>query len=380
MNTLPTRCLLALLAVAIAPFVALAGPYTDLIVFGDSLSDVGNTAASTFGIQPGSNYYQGRFSNGPTYAERLSEGLGLGALTRDGVGGDNFAYGGAETNGPGGFEGLFLNSLVEQVTEYLNRLDGATPNPQTLFVVFIGANDYLRGGQTNAATPAGVVQTQLNRLITAGARQLLGVNLPLLGLTPDYLTNPTGAATISGRAAAYNDALENIYATIESTNPAVILHRLDVESLFSSYLDNAESLGFTNTTQQGRTASGGSLDGAPGYVFWDGVHPTREAHALLGEAAIRAVLPESDYNRDGVLSDTDYNAWSAAYGAAFNAFLGQTPSLSADGNGDGRIDAADYTLWRDRMGSIPAAVPEPSGVWLVVAAFAAGWRWRYVVR
>jgi phospholipase/lecithinase/hemolysin len=344
--------LLALLWCAVANPYAQAAPYTDLIVFGDSLSDVGNTSASTFGIQPGSNYYQGRFSNGPTYAERLSQGLGLGALTRDGAGGDNFAYGGAETNGPGGFEGLFLNSLVEQVTEYLDRLDGATPNPQTLFVVFIGANDYLRGGQTSATTPASVVQTQLNRLISAGARQLLGVNLPLLGLTPEYRTNPTGAATISGRAAAYNDALENVYATIETTNPAVTLHRLDVESLFSGFLDNAASLGFTNTTQQGRTASGGSLEGAPGYVFWDGV--------LLGEAAIRAVLPDGDYNRDGVLSATDYDAWSTTYGMAFNAFAGLTPSLGADGNGDGRVDAADYTLWRDRLGSMATAVPEPA--------------------
>lgn len=356
------------------PTVTTAGPYTDLIVFGDSLSDVGNTNYWTGGIYPGSNYYQGRFSNGPTYAERLSTGLGLGALTRDGAGGDNFAYGGAETNGPGGFEGLVINSLVEQVTAYLNRLGGAAPNPQTLFVVFIGANDYLRGGQTSAATPAGVVQTQFNRLINAGARQLLGVNLPLLGLTPEYLTNPTGAATISARAAAYNDALENVYASIETTNPAVTLHRLDVESLFSGFLDSATDLGFTNTAQQGRTASGGSLDGAPGYVFWDGVHPTREAHALLGEAAIRAVLPDSDYNRDGVLSATDYNAWSTAYGTAFNAFLGQTPSLGADGNGDGRIDAADYTLWRDLLSAAAIAVPEPAGVWLVVAVVA--WRGR----
>jgi phospholipase/lecithinase/hemolysin len=360
--------LLALLSCAVAPRSALAGPYSDLIVFGDSLSDVGNTSYWTLGVAPGSNYYQGRFSNGPTYAERLSAGLGLGALTRDGAGGDNFAYGGAETNGPGGFEGLFLNSLVEQVTTYLNRLNGATPNPQTLFVVFIGANDYLRGGQTSATTPASVVQTQLNRLISAGARQLLGVNLPLLGLTPEYSTNPTGAATISGRAAAYNDALENVYASVETANPTVTIHRLDVESLFSGFLDNATELGFTNTTQQGRTASGGSLDGAPGYVFWDGVHPTREAHALLGEAAIRAVLPDGDYNRDGVLSANDYDAWNTAYGTAFNAFAGLTPSLGADGNGDGRVDAADYTLWRDRLGPMATAVPEPAAaVYLLFA-------------
>jgi hypothetical protein len=54
--------------------------------------------------------------------------------------------------------------------------------------------------------------------------------------------------------------------------------------------------------------------------------------------------------------------------------LGQTPSLGADGNGDGRVDAADYTLWRDRFGAAAVAVPEPAGVWLVVAVVA--WRGR----
>ena len=365
--------LLALLACVLAPLRVLAGPYSDIIVFGDSLSDVGNTSAATFGIQPGSNYYQGRFSNGAVYAERLADGLGLGALTRDGAGGDNFAYGGAETNGPGGFAGIFVNSLVEQVDEYLDRLSGARPAAGTLFVVFIGANDLL-GGQTTVSTPANIVRTQVERLVTAGARQFLGVNLPLLGMTPRYGANPN--APISQATRSYNALLNQRFNAIESANPGVTIHRLDLEDVFSDVLTNASTLGFTNTIGLGRDASGGSLNGAPGYVFWDDVHPTREAHALLGEAAIRAVLPDGDYNRDGVLGANDYSAWSMAYGTTFNAFTGQTPSLAADGNGDGRIDAADYTIWRDRLGAMAVAVPEPAGVWLVVAALAVGWRRR----
>jgi phospholipase/lecithinase/hemolysin len=38
----------------------LAGPYSQLIVFGDSLSDVGNLKQSTV-LFPVSPYYQGRF-------------------------------------------------------------------------------------------------------------------------------------------------------------------------------------------------------------------------------------------------------------------------------------------------------------------------------
>jgi phospholipase/lecithinase/hemolysin len=373
MNLLPTRWLLALLACALAPLGTKAGPYTDLVVFGDSLSDVGNTNFWTLGAAPGSNYYQGRFSNGPTYAERLSEGLGLGALTRDGAGGDNFAYGGAETNGPGGWYGVVINSLVEQVDEYLDRLGGARPAAGTLFVVFIGANDLL-GGQTTVSTPANIVRTQVERLVAAGARQFLGVNLPLLGMTPRY--GATGSAPISNTTRNYNTLLDQRFNAIEAANPAVTIHRLDLEEVLGDVLANAADLGFTNTTGLGRDASGGSLNGAPGYVFWDDVHPTREAHALLGEAAIRAVLPDGDYNRDGVLGAADYDAWRAAYGTTFNALTGQTPSLAADGNGDGRVDAADYTLWRDLMSAVSLAVPEPGAVWLVVAAVAVRWRRR----
>ncbi|QDT70155.1 Phosphatidylcholine-sterol acyltransferase precursor [Planctomycetes bacterium MalM25] len=345
-----------------------ASPYSDLFVFGDSLSDLGNTNAWTLGVAPGTNYYQGRFSNGPVYAERLSEGLGLGTLTRDGVGGDNFAYGGAETDGPGGFEGLFLNSLVEQIDAYFDRLDGAAPDREALFVVWIGANDFLRGGQTDASIPAAEVQTQLERLTSAGVTNLLGVNLPLLGLTPEYNTNPPAANAISALASTYNDELAEVYDELEASYPGLALHRLDVETIFSELLGDAGTLGFVNTSQAGRDASGGSLDGAPGYVFWDGVHPTREAHALLGEAAIRAVLPTGDFDRDGVLATEDYTAWRDDYGVAFNAALGQTPSLAADANGDGRVDAADYTVWRDALVSLPVTVPEPTTAGLVSLA------------
>jgi phospholipase/lecithinase/hemolysin len=66
------RLCAALTGMTILPAAAVAGPYTGLIVFGDSLSDVGNDAIVTpqlaaFGIPatPGPYYYNGRFSNGP---------------------------------------------------------------------------------------------------------------------------------------------------------------------------------------------------------------------------------------------------------------------------------------------------------------------------
>ena len=38
-----------------------AGPYSQMVVFGDSLSDTGNVDDLSFGIVPGSDYWNGRF-------------------------------------------------------------------------------------------------------------------------------------------------------------------------------------------------------------------------------------------------------------------------------------------------------------------------------
>src|SRR5690349_1365451 len=64
-----------------------------LIVFGDSLSDIGNIDDATFGAVPGSSYFDGRFSNGPAWVERLASNLGVGPLRPSRVGGTNYAYG-----------------------------------------------------------------------------------------------------------------------------------------------------------------------------------------------------------------------------------------------------------------------------------------------
>src|SRR6266705_841732 len=80
------------------PTPAWAGPYSNVFVFGDSLSDAGNVFVATGGAVPVSPpYFQGRFSNGPTYAADLATRLGVQA-TPSLLGGTNFAFGGAWTS------------------------------------------------------------------------------------------------------------------------------------------------------------------------------------------------------------------------------------------------------------------------------------------
>jgi hypothetical protein len=57
-----------------------------LVMFGDSLSDNGNLFRFTG--EPAPPYWEGRFSNGPTYAEQLANELGAKL--------DDLAFGGAD--------------------------------------------------------------------------------------------------------------------------------------------------------------------------------------------------------------------------------------------------------------------------------------------
>src|SRR6476659_6485546 len=180
------RLSLLLVIEAVFACTAAAGPFSNLVVFGDSLSDVGNIAQAPFINEPGPYYWNGRFSNGPVYAETLATGLGLATLVRSTAsGGNDFAYGGAKTTGTSFPDNLFVQDLDDQVGQYLGS---RTANASTLYTIFAGANDLL-DGQTNMSIPVNSLQSSINRLITAGARKFLVFNLPPLGNAPRFNTS-----------------------------------------------------------------------------------------------------------------------------------------------------------------------------------------------
>src|SRR6478672_1761377 len=116
-----------------------ASAFSQLVAFGDSLSDAGNVNNQTFGISPGSPYWQGRFSNGPVWIEDLAPSFSLSVPTYSRAGGanaTNWAYGGAHT-GPGSITHVFFTfpNVQTQINNYLNANN---PNANQLFVVWAG--------------------------------------------------------------------------------------------------------------------------------------------------------------------------------------------------------------------------------------------------
>ena len=89
----------------------------------------------------------------------------------------------------------------------------------------------------------------------------------------------------------------------------------------------------------------------------------------IGGALDLVLLPSlaGDFNADGVVGPADYTVYRDT--------LGSTTDLRADANRDGRVDVADYQLWVANYGSSAAAgaaaAPEPAAGAMVVLVVAA---------
>jgi hypothetical protein len=101
----------------------------------------------------------------------------------------------------------------------------------------------------------------------------------------------------------------------------------------------------------------------------DGIVTAADAELFVTDL-IRTV--PGDFNLDGVVDAADYTVWRDALGSASNAIV--------DANYDGLVDAADYAIWRSAFGfarqpigslaSSSTVVPEPTPLLLLAMATA----------
>lgn len=258
---------------------ASAQNFEQMYVFGDSLSDVGNVFETTKGdIPPSPPYFQGHYSNGPVWVEYLASKLKLTSNPDT-----NFAFGGATTGGSKGtYEGL-----LGQVHRF--TATNSSANPNALYILWAGANDYLSGA-TDSTAPINNLVMAVKSLSKVGAKNILVVNLPDLGKLPatrtsqrsDLLNNLTQKHN-SELAAALNDLRQELGSDIN------IIY-LDVDSRFNQVINEPEKFGFTNVTNPCLT-NVSICDNPNEYLFWDDIHPTTAAHKLFVELAFWALKP-----------------------------------------------------------------------------------------
>ena len=274
------------IGIALSSGLVHAMPYTDVVIFGDSLSDPGNRFADS-GVPP-APYFNGQLSNGPVWANAFAQHFGLNANPLS-QGGHNYAYAGATT----GATGLPNDAptLMQQQAAYLVSNGGAA-DPNALYVVFGGGNDIpdamMSGNLGLLGDGVSNIVTMIGTLYGAGARNVLVANLPNIGHTPRMAALGAGAQSLgTALALSWNAALNSALDGF-SVLSDLDLNRLDMFSLEANVLANAAIYGYINTTEP--CFDGVSICANPGeYYYWDGFHPTAQGHFLIAQAAINAI-------------------------------------------------------------------------------------------
>jgi len=249
--------------------------FTALYVFGDSLSDTGRNPA------PATNYFDGRFCNGPLWVEYLSTNLGLAYNASN-----NFAVSGSTTSG--------LASQIAGLSASTNLRSG-------LFTVWSAGNDFLDGASgglgTNDAEWNSVITNAvfnltnaLGTLYTNGAREIIVGNLAALGHTPSFIGTPAGYTNyIDAKVITFNTMLAGAVTNMMQRSPGLRIYLMDDYTEFNNILAAPAAYGFTvitNGALEDSNLTNKSFNG-PGadYVFWDTVHPTTKVDVLTAAQA-----------------------------------------------------------------------------------------------
>lgn len=279
----------AVAAVAVLALVGVTVPvgaktYSEVVAFGDSLSDRGVFYALTGDRFPQPPYWQGRFSDGPAAVEVLANGLGLGNNLID------YASGGAMSDFDNGAQPAMHNGVRTQVNQF-SAAFGGVADPNALYFVWAGSNDFTYKG-FSPAVAANIVSNQtasLTQLYNMGARDFLLPLLPDFGLTPGGLPF---AAQLSPFSDYVDGQLNAAYLHLESTLPGATFTIFDTLGNHRALTAQAIVDGFnvTDACFSGFVGVPGTLCADPSkYLYFDNEHPTRFTHQVLGTAMLAAV-------------------------------------------------------------------------------------------
>src|SRR5438132_9811395 len=319
----PAAAMLILFILAGGALQAQAPIFTQIVVFGDSLSDDGNIAhrvRDTFGFSyPSSNfnYSDYRFTDdtntdpaatlyrGLWHEQLAKQFLKVGVAMNSLDGGTDFAFGGATTkdgtqertviSNPLPFAGgrftITIDNLGKQVSDYLAS---HTPDPNALYVIWGGGNDLFDDqSMTNVSNTANRVGVLIQRLATAGARNFLVPNVPPLGAVPNSFGDPNRVASLNLDSATYRNDLNSVIAStrsaLASSGITIQVYTFDVWLDLIRVLGQPAKYGFINVTDP---AQGNSSVNPDQYLFWDDIHPTTAGHHQLASEANRLLSGE----------------------------------------------------------------------------------------
>lgn len=267
-----TRFLVSLSTLVVLSLPTTALAFSDVYVFGDSLSDsgaFGHLAGGAF--CPSAPYVGCRFSDGPVWVETFAEAMGNSADTAYAPGGGtNYAIGGERSDELQASATAVAGGQIPQFSADV----GGVADPNALYVVWAGGNDFLQNdppGTFPAATAAQNIIDSITELSTLGATDFLVSNFPSIDLY----------------ALQFNFALASGLSALSASNPALTITEFDTLGVLGAVTANPAAFGLTNVTDPCLDTTAGTLCSNPEqYLLFDAVHPTAAGHNILANAAL----------------------------------------------------------------------------------------------
>ncbi|MBV9202099.1 MAG: hypothetical protein JOY83_20675 [Alphaproteobacteria bacterium] len=190
---------------------------------------------------------------------------------------------------------MTIDNMGKQVRDFLGSSGPSVPT-NALYALWGGGNDVLDAAAAAGATAASImaaeqqalgnITTEIKLLADSGGTDFLWPDLPPLDKIP--LAKNFAPALKAALATASSDFRGDEASAIQGLKaffPEIKVVDLDTYGLFN-FVVGPPSEFFSNTTDPAQ----GNRDLNPdNYLFWDKVHPTTAAHALLANFALAAL-------------------------------------------------------------------------------------------
>ena len=283
-------------------------PLDQLVVLGDSNVDIGRAASPlvTDGLPglPPPNTVGGRSSDGPIIPEFIAERVGVDQL--------NFAWGGARTDRVNiiGGEATFTG-LEQQIDEFAGFLAGTPANPGALYLLWAGSNnlfgDIVSGSfelldktsemdvMAAVSGAVGDLADAVTRLTDLGARNIVVANratrpvlsdsatpwaLPDLDPDVDGLQNPE---LNDAAGNALNDAIDALIPQLDADLSSNVL-LFDADAYIRDIIAASGANGFLPYSNDPSAYCVNQTDGdCSDLINYDGAHKTSAVHAVLAD-------------------------------------------------------------------------------------------------
>ncbi len=253
----------------------------ELIVFGDSISDVGRLRSRTLGIYvPPSVYWRGRLTNGPNWVDYVCGAISCRVFS--------YAVAGAATRLSMIPLRWIVRPLDAQVDEFLGE-QSQIPLEKAIAVMWIGANNYLKADRDRNPDQAyrDIRESAENVLKSSVPKLMIGTLPELAGIlnSPESKNRATDEEYRKSTK-EHNILMHKLVLELQTNFPNKKIALYDAYKINQAALDDPRAYGFTSLTEacykgdyRGNFYGEKKFCKDPfGLKFWDYTHSNSRMH------------------------------------------------------------------------------------------------------